>query len=88
MLRNASVQLTISKGRITSLLDVKLGYVRVVGRGASLLLMFLVYGSRELIAQGSTGGLVIFEDRPNYWDAWGMSVSFPWFHVASMDPAS
>ena len=27
VLRNASVQLMISKGRITSLLDVKLGYV-------------------------------------------------------------
>lgn len=26
---------------------------------------------RELIPEGSTGGLVIFEDRPNYWDAWG-----------------
>ncbi|GLB44397.1 putative alpha mannosidase, middle domain [Lyophyllum shimeji] len=50
VLRNSTVQLTISKGRISSLLDVKLG--------------------RELIAQGSTGGLVIFEDRPNYWDAW------------------
>ena len=26
---------------------------------------------RELIPQGQTGGLVIFEDHPNYWDAWG-----------------
>jgi hypothetical protein len=26
---------------------------------------------RELIYPGQTGGLVIFEDRPNYWDAWG-----------------
>lgn len=26
---------------------------------------------RELIAKGQTGGLVIFDDRPNYWDAWG-----------------
>ncbi|KAG6918486.1 hypothetical protein DXG01_014113 [Tephrocybe rancida] len=51
VLRNASVQLTISKGRISSLLDVKLG--------------------RELIAPGATGGLVIFDDQPNYWDAWG-----------------
>jgi alpha-mannosidase len=33
-----------------------------------LLMLFL---SRELIAEGSTGGLVIFEDRPGYWDAWG-----------------
>ena len=28
---------------------------------------------RELIPQGQTGGLVIFEDHPNYWDAWGAS---------------
>ncbi|KAG5338322.1 hypothetical protein C0989_007560 [Termitomyces sp. Mn162] len=54
VLRNSSVQLTISKGRITSLLDVKLG--------------------RELISQGSTGGLVIFEDQPNYWDAWDVEI--------------
>ena len=27
--------------------------------------------SRELIPEGTTGGLVIFQDRPNYWDAWG-----------------
>jgi alpha-mannosidase len=26
---------------------------------------------RELISQGQTGGLTIFEDHPNYWDAWG-----------------
>ncbi|EGN94808.1 glycoside hydrolase family 38 protein [Serpula lacrymans var. lacrymans S7.3] len=54
VLRNASVQLTISDGRITSLVDVKLG--------------------RELIPKGSTGGLVIFEDRPNYWDAWDVEI--------------
>jgi alpha-mannosidase len=29
--------------------------------------------SRELIAEGKTGGLIIFEDHPNYWDAWGKS---------------
>lgn len=28
---------------------------------------------RELIQQGDTGGLVIFDDKPNYWDAWGLS---------------
>ncbi|KAG6862107.1 hypothetical protein C0995_005917 [Termitomyces sp. Mi166 len=54
VLRNSSVQLTISKGRITSLLDVKLG--------------------RELISPGYTGGLVIFEDQPNYWDAWDVEI--------------
>ncbi|KAF5376659.1 hypothetical protein D9615_007835 [Tricholomella constricta] len=54
VLRNSSVQLTISKGRISSLIDVKLG--------------------RELIAEGCTGGLVIFEDQPNYWDAWDVEI--------------
>ncbi|KIL60738.1 glycoside hydrolase family 38 protein [Amanita muscaria Koide BX008] len=29
---------------------------------------------RELIANGATGGLVIFEDRPNYWDAWDVEI--------------
>ncbi|KAJ3983926.1 glycosyl hydrolases family 38 N-terminal domain-containing protein [Lentinula detonsa] len=54
VLRNSSVQLTISNGRITSLVDVRL--------------------HRELIADGATGGLVIFEDRPNYWDAWDVEI--------------
>ncbi|TCD63848.1 Glycoside hydrolase, 38 vacuolar alpha mannosidase [Steccherinum ochraceum] len=54
VLRNSSVQLTIYKGRITSVLDVQL--------------------DRELIAKGQTGGLVIFEDRPNYWDAWDVEI--------------
>ncbi|THH30155.1 hypothetical protein EUX98_g4044 [Antrodiella citrinella] len=54
VLRNSSVQLTIFKGRITSLLDVQL--------------------DRELITRGQTGGLVIFDDRPNYWDAWDVEI--------------
>lgn len=29
---------------------------------------------RELIPKGSTGGLVIFDDRPNYWDAWDVEI--------------
>lgn len=29
---------------------------------------------RELIPAGQTGGLVMFQDRPNYWDAWGTSL--------------
>jgi alpha-mannosidase len=36
----------------------------------------MLFFSRELIAEGSTGGLVIFEDRLNYWDAWGEAKSF------------
>ncbi|KAI0944229.1 hypothetical protein AcW1_010259 [Taiwanofungus camphoratus] len=54
VLRNSSMQLTISKGRITSLFDVEL--------------------ERELIPAGETGGLVIFDDRPNYWDAWDVEI--------------
>ncbi|PFH50184.1 glycoside hydrolase family 38 protein [Amanita thiersii Skay4041] len=54
VMRNASVQLTISQGRITSLIDVIQG--------------------RELIPAGSTGGMVVFEDRPNYWDAWDVEI--------------
>ncbi|KAJ7467473.1 glycoside hydrolase family 38 protein [Mycena latifolia] len=54
VMRNGSVQLTIDKGRIVSLVDVKLG--------------------RELISKGATGGLVIFEDRPNFWDAWDVEI--------------
>ncbi|KAF9235409.1 glycoside hydrolase family 38 protein [Melanogaster broomeanus] len=29
---------------------------------------------RELLPKGSTGGLMIFEDRPNYWDAWDVEI--------------
>jgi hypothetical protein len=29
---------------------------------------------RELIQEGATGGLVIFEDRPNHWDAWDVEI--------------
>ncbi|CAK5279299.1 unnamed protein product [Mycena citricolor] len=54
VLRNSMVQLTISRGRITSLLDVK--------------------SDRELIQKGATGGFVIFEDRPNSWDAWDVEI--------------
>lgn len=39
------------------------------------LLLMLIF-SRELITEGSTGGFVIFEDRPNYWDAWGEAKHF------------
>lgn len=54
VLRNSTVQLTISDGRITSLVDVRL--------------------DRELIQEGHTGGLVIFDDKPNYWDAWDVEI--------------
>ncbi|KAG6332318.1 hypothetical protein ID866_6771 [Astraeus odoratus] len=54
VLRNSVIQLTISKGRITSLYDLVL--------------------KREVIQKGNSGGLVIFEDRPNYWDAWDVEI--------------
>ncbi|CAE6482312.1 unnamed protein product [Rhizoctonia solani] len=53
-LRNSTVCMTISKGRIVSLVDVQL--------------------DRELIVPGKTGGLVIFSDQPNYWDAWDVEI--------------
>ena len=40
----------------------------------------ILYHRRELLFPGQTGGLVIFDDRPNYWDAWGKSyccITFP-----------
>lgn len=64
VLRNANIQLTISEGRITSLIDVNLG--------------------RELIPKGSSGGLVMFEDRPNYWDAWDVEIH----HLEASTPLS
>ncbi|QRV99556.1 glycoside hydrolase family 38 protein [Ceratobasidium sp. AG-Ba] len=54
VLKNANVAMTISKGRIVSLVDLEL--------------------DRELIATGKTGGLVIFSDQPNYWDAWDVEI--------------
>ncbi|KAI6046633.1 glycoside hydrolase family 38 protein [Pisolithus marmoratus] len=41
------------------------------GRIASIYDLVL---KRELLEEGKTGGLVIFEDRPNYWDAWDVEI--------------
>ncbi|KAI0351116.1 hypothetical protein OH77DRAFT_1506678 [Trametes cingulata] len=54
VMKNSGISMTISEGRITSLLDVGL--------------------DRELITDDETGGLVIFDDRPNYWDAWDVEI--------------
>ena len=35
------------------------------------MLTFFFLFSREFIPQGKSGGLVIFQDRPNAFDAWG-----------------
>ncbi|KAF8182889.1 alpha-mannosidase [Pholiota molesta] len=40
------------------------------------------FSSRELIPEGQTGGLVIFQDRPNYWDAWDVEVH----HLETVEP--
>jgi hypothetical protein len=68
VMRNSSVQLTISNGRITSLLDTQFGldYSCCVRHTSEICFL----SKRELI-QGAAGGLVIYEDRPLYWDAWG-----------------
>ena len=67
VLKNENVRLTVSGGRITSLFDVKLRCVSFLCIDPRL----IVRSRRELIPHGETGGLVIFEDIPNYWDAWG-----------------
>ncbi|CEL56677.1 hypothetical protein RSOLAG1IB_08003 [Rhizoctonia solani AG-1 IB] len=54
VLKNSTVCMTVSGGRIVSLVDVQL--------------------DRELIAPGKTGGLIIFSDQPNYWDAWDVEI--------------
>lgn len=78
VLGNGAIQLTVAGGRITSLFDVRLKYVLYLHFP-----LFWLFGildacmghnyRRELIPHGQTGGLVIFEDHPNYWDAWGAS---------------
>lgn len=81
ILRNSAVQLTISKGRITSLIDNQLGCVYIHCFHLKLVRVYLIMFfnlmlSRELIYNGETGGMVVFDDRPNYWDAWGTFM--PW----------
>ncbi|KAF8991674.1 glycosyl hydrolases family 38 N-terminal domain-containing protein [Cyathus striatus] len=38
---------------------------------------------RELIPEGATGGLIIFGDCPNYWDAWGECIMRMLKYIAS-----
>ncbi|KAJ7875146.1 hypothetical protein B0H14DRAFT_3549854, partial [Mycena olivaceomarginata] len=64
VLRNASMQLTISHKRITSPLDMQCSPLLSSSDWTHRCIYI-----RELIEEGITGGLVIFEDRPNYWDA-------------------
>ncbi|KAI9449033.1 glycosyl hydrolases family 38 N-terminal domain-containing protein [Lactarius psammicola] len=48
--------------------------VRLTVSGGRITSLFDVQLERELIPQGETGGLVIFEDHPNYWDAWDVEI--------------
>ncbi|KAH9037516.1 glycoside hydrolase family 38 protein [Lactarius pseudohatsudake] len=48
--------------------------VRLTVSGGRITSLFDVQLERELIPHGETGGLVIFEDHPNYWDAWDVEI--------------
>ncbi|KAF9516132.1 glycoside hydrolase family 38 protein [Hydnum rufescens UP504] len=37
---------------------------------------------RELIPENTTGGLVVFDDKPGYWDAWDVE----WYHLQTAQP--
>ncbi|WWD21813.1 hypothetical protein CI109_106301 [Kwoniella shandongensis] len=50
VLANGTIKVTLDKGRIVSLFDIK--------------------ARKELVPDGSSGGLVIMEDVPNNYDAW------------------
>ncbi|KAI0287851.1 glycoside hydrolase family 38 protein [Russula brevipes] len=49
-------------------------FVQLTVAGGRITSLFDVRLKRELIPQGQTGGLVIFEDHPNYWDAWDVEI--------------
>jgi len=48
--------------------------VQITVAGGRITSLFDVRLKRELIPQGQTGGLSIFEDHPNYWDAWDVEI--------------
>jgi alpha-mannosidase len=48
--------------------------VQLTVAGGRITSLFDVRLRRELIPQGQTGGLMIFEDHPNYWDAWDVEI--------------
>ncbi|KAH8999594.1 glycoside hydrolase family 38 protein [Lactarius hatsudake] len=48
--------------------------VRLTVSDGRITSLFDVQLGRELIPHGQTGGLVIFEDHPNYWDAWDVEI--------------
>ncbi|KAF8750121.1 Alpha mannosidase, middle domain [Rhizoctonia solani] len=75
-LRTAAVQITSDSQTGYVLMDARDGlalrnpsdYLRII---VSLVDVQL---DRELIAPGKTGGLIIFSDQPNYWDAWDVEI--------------
>ena len=44
--------------------------VKMTIREGRIVSMYDKVNDRELIPEGQTGGMVIMEDHPNYWDAW------------------
>ena len=97
VLGNRAIQLTVAGGRITSLFDVRLKCVVFLFFAsvwvaekpeacADAPLCVSDNCRRELIPQGQTGGLIIFEDHPNYWDAWGASRGSHMFDRPSVVP--
>ncbi|KAH9958156.1 glycoside hydrolase family 38 protein [Russula dissimulans] len=50
------------------------GFVQLTVAGGRITSVFDVRLRRELIPQGQTGGLIICEDHPNYWDAWDVEI--------------
>ncbi|KAH9970026.1 glycoside hydrolase family 38 protein [Lactifluus volemus] len=50
------------------------GNVQLTVAGGRVTSLFDVRLKRELIPHGETGGLIIFEDHPNYWDAWDVEI--------------
>ncbi|KAI8992732.1 glycosyl hydrolases family 38 N-terminal domain-containing protein [Trametes punicea] len=42
--------------------------------GGRITRLYDVALERQLIPEGESGGLVIFDDRPNYWDAWDVEI--------------
>lgn len=61
---NANVAMVIKGGRIVSLKDVGQKWVTL---SLTRTPADSLHRSRELILPGLSGGLVVFDDRPNYW---------------------
>ncbi|KAF8583534.1 glycoside hydrolase family 38 protein [Ramaria rubella] len=49
-------------------------YLKLTVSGGRVTSLYDREQKRELIPTGSTGGLIIYDDRPNYWDAWDVEI--------------